>query len=244
MFESQNPEKINIKNLSFDKPEKEGETPEELREEFNGFLSAMFGEWYSDAKIKARIPEAVDHLPELITPQDQHWQEKKDDVDASKFGEYTINPETIDIDWKAVPPEKIKIEKLPDDWNGESIADVAEYIIKTYGADYYILGLEYYKYILENPDKSPKDLEVVKPKASGVANWNFFFGSILCSADGHWGVPYMGWVGATRYLGAEWLKSGWSASCRVVLLEKSAAVRKQRKDFLKPTPPMPEVRKF
>ncbi len=237
MFESQNPEKINIKNLSLEEPEKEGKTPEELREEFNGFLSAMFGEWYSDAKIRARIPEAADHLPELIAPKDQNWQSKKEDVVPSKFGEYTLNPETIDIDWETIPPEKIITKELSDDWNNKPLADVAEYVVKTYGKNYYIPGLEYWKYILENPGKAPK-LE--------DDNWYFFFGSLLRPAGGSWRVPDARGrlIGTQRGRYAVWLSDGWHGLYRVVLLEKSAAVRKQRKDFLKPTPPMPEVRKF
>ncbi len=237
MFESQNPEKINIKNLSLDKPEKEGKTPEELRGEFRPFLIETFSGWYSyNAAIKARIPEAADHLPELIAPQDQRWQEKKEDTDKAKFGEYTINPETIDMDWEAVPQEKIKIEKLDDHWNGESLADVAEYICKTYGADYYIPGIEYWKYILENPGEAPNQLKDGK--------WYFFFGSILCDAGGYWSVPWAMWDGVAWYQNAYQLEVDWTAHFRVVLLEKDAVVRKQRKDFTKPTPPMPEVRKF
>ncbi len=227
MFESQNPEKINIKNLSFDKPEKEGKTPEELREEFRDFLAETFSIWYSnDAIKKARIPGAVNHLPELILPEYQNWQKKKEDIDPSKFGEYTLNPETIDIDWETIPPEKIKVEKLPDDWNNKPLADIAEYIIKTYGADYYIPGIECWKYIFEHPGKFPVNLE--------DGHRYFFFGSVLRGATGNWIVLD----------GGSWLMGAWHSICRVVLLEKSAVIRKQKKDFTKPTPPMPEVRKF
>ncbi len=235
MFESQNPEKVNIKNLSLEEPEKEGKTPEELREEFRDFLEETFLEWYADDATIAKIPGAADHLPELILPKDQNWQAKAKDEDPFKFGEYTINPETIDIDWGAIPPEKIKSVKLPDELNNKLLADVAEYIVKTYGADYYIPGLEYWKYILENPDKAPDKLK--------DDNRHFSFGSILCDAGGDWCVPYVGWSGTEWYWNARWLEGGWHGSRRIVLLEKKA-VQKPRKDFLKPTPPMPAIRKF
>ncbi len=237
MFESQNPEKINIKDLSLDVPEKEGKTPEELREEFRNFLIETFSKWYSyNAALKARIPEATDHLPELITPHDQDWRAKKADKNPSKFGEYTINPETIDIDWEAIPPEKITTKELANDWNGKPLADVAEYIIKTYGADYYIPGLEYWKYILEHPSEVPDKLK--------DGNSHFFFGSILRGAFGSC-VPLVRWSDSdVPWLRqAIWLANVWRSHHRVVLLEKSAVVRKS-KSFDKPTPPMPEVRKF
>ncbi len=236
MFESQNPEKINIKDLSLDRPEKEKKTPEELREEFRDFLSYAFGKWYSDPAIKISIPEATNHTPELILPQDQEWQKKKEDRDPSKFGEYTLNPETIHIDWGTISPEKIITKKLDNDWNNKPLADVAEYIIKTYGTDYYIPGLEYQKYILEHSGKAPDKLK--------DGNWHFFFGSILRGAGGSWDAPGAGWYGARLGWAADWIRSGWSSNYRVVLLEKSAVVRKPGKDFLKPTPPMPEIRKF
>ncbi len=240
MFESQNPEKINIKDLSLDRPEKGGKTPEELREEFRDFLSDAFGKWYPNAKIKARIPEATDHLPELIAPEDQNWQDKAEDIDPSKFGEYTLNPETIDIDWEAIPPEKIKIEKLPDNLNDQPLADVAEYIIKTYGDDYCIPGIEYWKYIIEHPDKAPDKLKGSNPHSY------YFFGSVFSGASGALYVPEVAWLITGWHQTAHSLAGVWRDvdSPRVVLLEKNAVVRKQRKDFLKPTPPMPEVRKF
>ncbi len=236
MFESQNPEKINIKDLSLEESEKEGKTPEELREEFRDFLVETFSKWYLDDAARARIPEAANHLPEITTLHDQNWQKKKGDVVPSKFGEYTLNLETIDIDWGAIPSENIRIEKLPDNWNNKPLADVAEYITKTYGADYYIPGLEYWKYILENPGKTPDQLK--------DGNWHYFFGSVLRNAHGHWDVSRVGWNGAVWCWGMDWLENSWYTHYRVALLEKVAAVRKQKKDFLKPTPPMPEVRKF
>ncbi len=238
MFESQNPEKINIKDLSLDRPEKEGKTPEELREEFRPFLKKTLSEWYSgEATIKARIPGALEHIPTLITPKDQSWRKKIiDEARDTLFGEYTLNPDTVDIDWEAIPSEKIKSVKLPDELNNKPLAFVAEYIIKTYEADYFIPGLEYWKYILENPDKLPEELK--------DDDRHFSFGSILRDADGDWCVPCARWINTTWSWGASWIENGWNSTCRVVLLEKGAAVYNQRKDFSKPTPPMPEVRKF
>ncbi len=234
MFESQNPEKINIKDLSLDKPEKEGKTLEELREEFRGFLSDAFGEWYFDAQILAKVPEATNHTPKLIVPGDQRWQEKKDDIDPSKFGEYTLNPETIDIDWEAIPPEKIRVIKLSNKLN-KPLSDVAEYVTTNYGEDYYIPGIEYLKYIwghLELP-----------PNVSLDGSRYFLFGSTLHDI-GSWAVPYAERFAMTWHRGRRWLKKSWGHDCRVILLEKSAVDHKQRKDFSKPTPPMPEIRKF
>ncbi len=236
MFESQNPEKINIKDLSLDRPEKEGKTPEELREEFRDFLAETFLEWYSNnARIETKIPEAANHLPELIAPKDQNWQDRRGG-DPSKFGEYTINTETIDIDWEAIPLEKIKSVKLLDDWRGKPIADVAEYVITTYGKDYYIPGIEFIKYLTEHAESRPQEL---KDNTS-----HFLFGSTLRDESGTLGVPNAWHIKSFRWRwGIYLLANHWFSSCRVILVEKNAVIKKP-KDFLKPTPPMPEIRKF
>ena len=188
-------------------------SPEELREELKSFLAETFWQWYSD-KQKTELEQAADHAPELILPQDQNWQSRKQDVKVSKFGEYTLNPETAAIDWEAILPEKIKIVKLPDDLNGKPLADIAEYIITTYGATHDIPGIEYWKYILENPDKAPTSLK--------DGNWHFFFGSILRGTNGDWHVPSTRWYAADAkwHRDANWLEGDWYGNYRVVLLEK------------------------
>ncbi len=235
MFESQNPEKINIKNLSFEESEKEGKTPEELREEFRDLLVEKFSSWYSHEVTKAKISEAAGHLPELITPKDQNWQAKEEEAaDPSKFGEYTLNPETVDIDWETIPIEKIKSVKLPDELNDKLLSDIAKHVVATYGDNYYIPGIEYWKYILEHHESCPQELKDGNP--------HYFFGSVLRGASGNWFVPRAWWLGTNwnqrRYLTAIF------SDYRAVLVEKSAVARKPGKDFSKPTPPMPEVRKF
>ena len=190
--------------------ERAEKSPEELRKELKNFLTETFSSWGID---KQKAEQAADHVPELIIPEDQGWQSRKQDVEVSKFGEYTLNPETVGIDWETIPPEKIIIKELHD-LNGKPLANIAEYIITTYGATHDIPGIEYWKYILENPDKAPALLK--------DGNYHFFFGSILRGADGGWIVPYARWDAADAewYRGAGWLENDWDGNYRVVLLEK------------------------
>ncbi len=72
---------------------------------------------------------------------------------------------------------------------GKPLHEVAEHIIETYSADYYIPGIEYWKYIIEHPDKSPEDIK--------DGNYHFFFGSVFRGKGGGWHVPYANWLGSS-----------------------------------------------
>jgi len=179
----------------------------EVEKENNPFLMERIKGWYGDNDAKKAKPK----LTELSSPQDLEWEQMSKDADASKFGEYTMNPETAGIDWETIPPEKIKVVDLSD-MRGKPLHEVAEHIIETYSADYYIPGIEYWKYIIEHPDKSPEDIK--------DGNYHFFFGSVFRVKDGHWRVPSAHWLGSKFNPDAYWLASDWVSGCRVVLLEK------------------------
>lgn len=184
---------------------------EAAKTELKDFLGGTYKLWYSNTD-QATIDAAAERIPEFMRPNDIDWAAKKADTDISKFGEYTLNPETSGIDWESVPPEKIKIEKLPDELNGRSLAEVARYILDTYSSRYHLPGIEYWKYIIEHPDKAPD--------ISKDGNYYFFFGSMLRYANGSWSVPFADWDGSRFRRGADWLGLGWHSGYRVVLLEK------------------------
>jgi len=148
--------------------------------------------------------------PSLVKPEDQDYATLKDDIDVSKFGEYTLNPDMQNLDFENIPEAKIFIPDLTA-LNGKSLSEVAKYLIDNYADKYQIPGVEYWKWLYENPAKSPKKIQDGK--------YYFEFGSLVRLSDGHWGVPYVGWDGSGWRRGADWLGSGWASDDRVVLLE-------------------------
>ncbi|MBI3273725.1 MAG: hypothetical protein HYZ69_01135, partial [Candidatus Colwellbacteria bacterium] len=77
---------------------------------------------------------------------------------------------------------------------------------------YHIPGIEYWKYVFENPDKAPDLLK--------DGNYHYFFGSFFRDSDGYWDVPIVFRVGSRFRRFGSWLVSRWDSSHRVVLLEK------------------------
>src|SRR3989344_4282426 len=173
---------------------------------FNTFLLETYKGW----GVKQDKLDTLNFSPELVLPQDLGYTAKKDDTDESKYGEYTLNPDTLSLDYDSIPQDKIKILTLPDTLNNQPLDQVANYILQTY-PNYHIPGLEYYKYIIQNPTKAPQALK--------DGNWHFFFGSLFRPSGGHWFVPAARWDGFSFYRGGFWLVNGWYSACRVVALE-------------------------
>ena len=185
--------------------------PDALKTAMGAFLEATFKGWgYGADQLKA----AVGKTPELTLPKDLDYETLKDDIDASKSGEYILNPETQNLDFDSIPKEKFFVPDLTQ-FNGKPIKEVAEYIKTTY-ADKAILGLEYFDYLVKNPTKAP---DTAKANLKD-GNYYFFFGSLLRHHDGGWCVPYVDWSGSGWYRIADRLDGVWSRHCRVVLLEK------------------------
>jgi len=145
------------------------ESTEVSSPEMKKFLLETFKNWgVSQEKLDSW---AVNKKMEVVSPNGIDYQARKDDIDVSKYGEFTMNPNTIDINWESIPQNKIKTETLPTSMNGKNLSEIGEYVEATYGGKYKIPGLEYYKYIYENPDKAPDSLK--------DGNYHFFFGSLF-----------------------------------------------------------------
>jgi len=129
--------------------------------------------------------------------------------DPSKFGEYSINPETAGMNHKEKEP-KVKILDMQE-FVGKPRSEVIKAVVEKYGGQYNIPGLEYEKYLLENPDKVPQELK--------DGNWYYFMGSTLRDRDGRSFVPCVSWFGGRLSRGASALSRKWSGSGRVLLLE-------------------------
>ena len=186
------------------KPEVNNVQVEEIKQKNESFLKQTFEIWYDAQKAQ------VEQKPIIVNPKDQDYDALKNDTNPTKFGEYTVNPETQNINL-----EKTRIVTLPKAeqkaLEGKQLHEVAEYIKTTYGNRYHIPGIEFWKYILENPDKAPNELKDGK--------YHFYFGSLIRPSDGYWNVPYASWRGSLWYRYRDRLDYSWDSDYRVVLLE-------------------------
>lgn len=178
----------------------------ELLENNRQFLIDTFMQWYNK-----NDAENAKQSVELISPKDIDWNTKKDDKDKPMFGEYTMNPETVTIDWEKISVEKIKIFDFAE-FVDKPRTELAKHLVENYSDKYYIPGIEFWKYLYENQDKISQDLK--------DGNYYFFFGSILRGKDGYWDIPNSYWNGGKWDRGASWLGRDWNSGARVLLLEK------------------------
>jgi len=176
---------------------------------FNTFMKETYEGW---GVKKEKLPAFT---PTFINPKDLNYTEKAQHPDTTAFGHYTLNPETFGLDF-----EKSKVF-IPDlsDMEGKKLHEVFKHVVDTYGDKYYIPGIEYWKWMIENPDKSE---EVAKRRNYNIKDGKvyFFSGSSLCYSSDYWYVPYAGWVGGGFNRNARWLEVGWNSRCRVLLLER------------------------
>jgi len=146
-----------------------------------------------------------------ISPQAQSYEALSQDVDATKRGEYTLNPEMQGLDFEKLHTFVPDLSAL----EGKPIHEVMQHVADTYGATHHIPGIEYWKWLIENPGKNPSGANI-----KDQSKWFYFPGSVLRDKDGNWNVPYAIWDGTEWDRDAGWLASGWRSDCRVVLLEK------------------------
>jgi hypothetical protein len=152
-------------------------------------------------------------IPTLVKPKDQDYATLKDDVDITKFGEYTLNPDTQNLDFENIHESKIFIPNIPPIFVGKPFFEVFKYLVDTYSNTHYIPGVEYYKWLIQNPTKTP---EVLKDKNL----WFYFPGSLICTFIGSWDVPYVHWSGSNFYRGVGGLSYRWDSTYSVVFFEK------------------------
>ena len=146
----------------------------------------------------------------VVTPQTQSYEALSKDIDATKRGEYTLNPETQGLDFEKLRAFVPDLSAL----NGKPIHEVIQHVVDTYGDQYHIPGIEYWKWLCENPGKNPPGPNIKDGK------YYFFPGSVLRGRGGDWRVPCAAWRGSEWDRDADWLTGGWGSDYRVVLLEK------------------------
>lgn len=185
---------------------------EEVKTGPEAFLKETFEKWDKDSAPKAKI------TTEVISPADQDWSALETDIDPTKFGEMTLNPETQALDFETA---KVFIPDLSA-FNGQKLSAVAEHLVSTYGDKYYLPGIEYWQWLCNHDSLTdlPEGEEFEALKQNLTDNYCFFFGSTLRNSNGHWSVPCVRWGGSEWRRGAYWLAGDWDSDCRVVLLEK------------------------
>ena len=182
------------------------ETPEADAELLKPFLIETWKKWGIDN------PDQVAQKPSLADPQSLDLSTLKSDIDPTKFGEYTLNPECVGLDFETakikvldIQPE-VKKHKLTD------LASIGQYIIDTYSKDYIIPDLSFWQWLIEKGANAPAELL--------DRNYHFCFGSILRRSGGSAGVPDACWDGSEFFRYARPVDGGWRDGCRVVLLER------------------------
>ena len=193
-----------------------GEAPianaEDLEAQHDTFLKDTFDYWSEGSGAKAKISA------ETLLPADQNWSTLEKDIDPTKFGEYTLNPDTQHLNFETT---KVFIPDLSA-FNGKKLSEVAEHLIATYSDKYDIPGLEYWEWLVKrkNLDDLPTGPEFETLKQELKDNYCFFFGSTLRYSTGHWRVPCVNWYGDKWDRNAAWLDDDWRSRSRVVLLAK------------------------
>src|SRR3989344_559210 len=193
-------------------------TLEEIESRMNAFLLEKFLKWYGLKKQKSTKPQ----LAMLGVPLSEMDYQKLtvQPESPSSYGKYTMNPETMQMVYEG---KEYKIKILKGElraYRGRPRYEVASHVVKAYGQEYYIPGLEYEKYLVDNPDKIPEELR--------SDNFNYFMGSTLYDQRGSLNFPCVQWKKSGSrhpsqlYQGARWLSGTWDEDDSVILLEKES----------------------
>lgn len=166
------------------------------------FMSDTLTGWYGADAGKAK-QEAI-----ITDPSSQAYEALSQDTVPAEFGKYTLNPETQGLNFEQA---KAFIPDLSA-FTGKPLHEVMQHVATTYATTHHLPGIEYWKWLYENPGKSPQHLKDGK--------YYFFPGSVLRDHDGDWDVPHADWRGASFNRDADWLTRVWFSGYRVVLLEK------------------------
>lgn len=116
----------------------------------------------------------------IIAPNSQDYEAiVENEVYSSGSNTYTLNPEMQGID-----PEGLQVF-VPDlsAFNGKPLHEAMTYVNETYGDKYYVPGIEYWKWLSENPGKNFPSTD----RKNG--EFYLFPGSIIRGTFGPWLVP-------------------------------------------------------
>lgn len=192
---------------------------EEKIEDNNSFYRKTLAIWEDRDAAKNIVNSMIDRGgPTIISPVDVDWEEVKTrdalGTDKASCG-YTMNPDMVsftDQDFERMEEEgKITVMYMKECID-KNLTEVAQYIVDTYGATYHIPGIEYVRYILENPEKPPASLNTDGSRYH-------FFGSVLFDRHSYFLVAERNGIEWKRV--KEWAQnSRWGTNDRIVLIKK------------------------
>lgn len=159
-------------------------------------------------------PGIVVQKPFLIDPKAQNLDFLKKDIDPTKFGEYTLNPECLNLDLDQIK-DKIVVKDIQqeiEDSNLTSVAEIGTYVINKYSKDYVIPDLSFWQWMIQKYANAPEELK--------DGNFHYCFGSILRRSDGYIAVPMVVWRNSEFLGNADIIGHSWIDHCRVVLIER------------------------
>jgi hypothetical protein len=187
---------------------------EKIEKQNNTFLKSTYlTNWSHNETTQGKLP---DFTPTLI-PQSNLTFSDKLDTNKAEFGKYTLNEDTQSLNLESLTKEELEAKTtfadIPQSFNGKPLHEVFDYVLKTYGNTHYIPGIEYWKLLSENPDKTPEKLK-------NTSEYVYFPGSALRHSSGLWSVPSGHWYSAKLCRNGGWLGGAWDAADRVALLEK------------------------
>ncbi len=179
---------------------------EAFKRELDAFVNETLRDWYSDVDVQ-KIELSMEVTP--LTKMDYAGLEEND---FAKRGQYTMNPDTMEMDFFKQKPE-VEIFDM-ERFIGMSMSEVATAVAEEYGQDYYIPGFEYEKYLLDHPDKVPD-----KMKDGAMYH---FPGSTLYDASGDCSIPRVIWNTSENKLERyqALMRLEWHENSRVVLIKK------------------------
>lgn len=177
-----------------------------VAERYQSLLAETYALWYPNQPDKATVTQRPT-VTDPRSPLGKTYAELSADVSPADFGAYTLNEALQVLTESELDGVKLTGVELSADWNGKTLAEVAQHIAQTYPASR-IPDLAIWSRILRGNHPNLKN-----------GKWNFCFGSLILSATGHWRVPFAIWDGSAWRRSAYWLGNRWFAFCRVGLLE-------------------------
>ncbi|MCK9345096.1 MAG: hypothetical protein M0P64_03175 [Candidatus Pacebacteria bacterium] len=147
---------------------------ETIKSLYSPFLLDTLNRWGSKEDAEKLAGERLDI--KLVPPTDVDWKNLQERGVRGRGGEVVFNPETLSIDWENTPVQKFKAIELKE-MEGKSVAEVAKYVVTTYGDTHYIPGIEYLNFIVQNPEKASPLLLLED------GNTYYFFGSTIATFE-------------------------------------------------------------
>lgn len=180
----------------------------QFEQETDAILKSTYtSSWGLEAK---KLPKKFEGTFEDVIP----YKKLADNTDSKNFGKYEHGKEIFDT--SALENAKVEVKDFKN-MVGEKRFKVFEEAQKyveserNKGRNLVMPGFDYWKYVLENPDKAPQSIK--------DGNYYYMGNAAFCRTDGFWHVPCVYWNGSEFVRYGCWLDNDWRSNDRVVFLE-------------------------